>query len=491
MLKQIRITALVVSIIFIMTACQASESKTSQPEASSSYSSSQKVTVVLPLALSDHDYNEIAADLGQGLFPLEFIGYNKGSGYLDNQAYLDYGLEIGRERDNVVLLFNSPVPSQYAADYFLDITAHYKAQAAEHFTLYADPLNPYGVVTALNDGLAQNQLAVLVRNEYLFDYPDMISTATEYEAFLAWAAVNLTDGRKPGLVRANLYEKAYYNTYVPFEIFLPEYGYLSLTPALPTNIGGLYIKSSETIADVYPLESLAEFKVAALRLAEWMEQGWLDLVDTEKSLADPDHYASIVVNPADYVSWELDYTYPDLSLRIDASEFSIFPLYPDLIPDPNFAAPQPLFYAYVLQGALDPAAFFAFIDWLHNAKSNYQGLPASLQPFFYKASWSEPFDTAPLNFTKAAQQLAGGADPVMQKLSQNRAELRETQSSFWTQSELRSIADREKSYRQLMASMASADKADLAKLLDRFILQQTWSDDLAARIVDLIKLAGS
>ncbi len=510
MVKLIRLISLVMILMVVLAGCARNNPDESERLADPKATAEETVTVVLPVPLEVDLYTANAEEsLFDQWFPLEFMGYGKNSGYIDNQAYLDYCLDISQERNNVVMFFRSPVPEHNAAGLFEEITEVYRTHAPNHFETYANEEDNYGVATAVNDRIQSHRLAVLVRNEYLDVYQQSIRTASEYEAFLEWADQNLTDGRKPGLIRANLYEKAYHNTYVPFDLFMPEYGYVSLSPALPINIGGLYTgdeQYSVDDVDVFALESLPQFKEAALKLAEWIQDDWIDVVNIEDSLPNIEQYASVVVNPADYATGELAFCYPDKAMCVDATDFSMFILYPDRIPNPWMDSFQPLYHAYVLKGSKNPTAFFSFLEWLYHNEDNYRQFTGSdtgpsddinhvstqsAQPwpvlsFFYNGRWADLSSAAPANFQSETEKATNFDHPIMHRLIENRSRLDKIQADFWTHSDYAKISDREKAYKQLMGSLFHAVNENPEAVIDQFIQQQVHTEELVNKIHDLV-----
>jgi hypothetical protein len=467
----------------------------------------ETVTLVVPNSIENEEYKEYAEKLlaDRGIY-IEFIGYDKGSGYIDNQDYLNYCQDIKTERENVVMFFDGPVPENNAAELFEDVSGIYETLAPKHHELFSIEGDDYSVVTSVNDGIQSQRLAVLVRNEYLEDFQESIRTATDYEAFLEWAHENIKDGRTPGLIPAFMYEKAYHNTYVPYEIFMLELGYTSLAPAMPINIGGLYIENEQNPvedAEIYALESLPEFKEVALKLGEWVRNDWIDVVNYEEAIPDINRYATVIINPADYSSRQLEHWFPDKSMRIDATGFSMFILYPDKTPDPWLGSFQPLYYAYVLNGSDNPNSFFTFIEWLYSEEDNYrefmglntdeghevpdqayQQWPALT--FFYNSKWAPISSVAPSNYEEEMSQLTHYNLPVLEQLTYNRASMDKIQASLWNKKDYQSIAEREKAHRQLMRNLFIAKNDDPGALIDQFIVQQEYAAELESKIKRLI-----
>lgn len=470
----------------------------------------ETVTLVIPNSIENEEYKEYAEKLlsDRGI-SIEFVGFDKGSGYIDNQKYLDFCLDICKDHENVIMFFDGPVPENNAAGLFEDISDMYARLAPNHHELFSNEGDSYGIVTSVNDGIQSQRLAVLVRNEYIEEYDGLIRTATDYEAFLEWAHENIKDERTPGLIPAFMYEKAYHNTYVPYDIFMPELGYISLAPALPINIGGLYIKNEKSPVgevDVFALESLSEFKEAALRLGTWVQNEWINVVNYDESIPDIDEYASVVVNPADYSSRQLEHWFPGKSMRIDATEFSMFILYPDEIPDPWKDSFQPLYYAYVLKGSTNSNEFFKFIEWLYSDENNYREFTGqnldgansvpdqayqqwSALTFFYNSKWTPISSVAPYNYEEEMRELTRFNLPILELLTDNRASIQKTQFELWDQNHYNSIGNREKSYIQLIRNLYIAKNEDPGAIIDNFIERQEYTEDLELKIKSLINEA--
>lgn len=208
----------------------------------------ETVTLVIPNSIENEDYKEFAENLlaDRGI-SIEFVGFEKGSGYINNQKYFDFCVDIRDEHENLIMFFEWPVSESNSIDLFEDISGIYETLAPRHHELFSIEGDNYSVVTSVNDGIQSQRLAVLIRNEYLDEYEGSIRSATDYEAFLEWASENIKDDRTPGLIPAFMYEKTYHNTHVVFDIFMPELGYTSLAPALPINISGLYIKNEQAL----------------------------------------------------------------------------------------------------------------------------------------------------------------------------------------------------------------------------------------------------
>ncbi len=473
----------------------------------------QMVTVVVPVSIENEQYKQYAEKLllVHG-FDLEFVGYDKGQGYMDYEAYLDFCMDINKERENVVMIMDSQVPNSNAAEIFEDVTDKYKSLAPKHFEMFSnkDEKEQYGIVTAANYGIQSQRLAVLVRNEYLENYDKSIRTATEYEAFLEWAHENIEDGRTPGLIPAYLYEKAYHNTYVPYDLFMPELGYISLAPALPINVGGVYIENKEQPVEnteIFALESLPQFKDAALRLRGWVENDWIDVVNYELNTPKIEQYASVVVNPADYNSKQLEFWFPGNTMRVDATEFTMFIIYPDEIPNPWLDTFQPVYYAYALKGSDNPGSFLTFIEWLFIEEDNFRlfaGLStdtaddANKAPdqnysqwptltFFYNSKWADSSSVAPSNYEEEMAQVTNYSLPLIKLLMENKVPLNKMQTEIWNQNDYKSIGDREKAHRQLMRDLYIEKRADSEALIEQFIQQQKYTKELELKIQQMIR----
>ncbi|NLC43308.1 MAG: hypothetical protein GX783_03390 [Clostridiales bacterium] len=470
----------------------------------------ETVTLVIPNSIENEDYKEHAEKLlSDRGFSIKFVGYDKGSGYIDNQKYLDFCLGIGKDHENVVMFFDGPVPENNAAELFQDISGMYGILAPKHHELFSNEDDRYGIVTSVNDGTQSQRLAVLIRNEYYEEYEGSIRSATDYEAFLEWANENIKDDRTPGLIPAFMYEKAYHNTHVAFDIFIPELGYTSLAPALPINIGGLYIKNEQSIVeevDVFPLDSLPEFKEAALRLGEWVQNEWIDVVNYDEAIPDIDKYASVVINPADYSSRQLEHWFPGKQMRIEATEFSMFILYPDEMPDPWLDTIQPLYYAYVLKGSTNPNEFFKFIEWLYSDENNYREFTGqnldgansmpdqayrqwSALTYFYNSKWNPISSVAPSNYEVEMKELTHFNLPILELLTDNRASIQKIQFELWDQNGYNSIENREKSYGQLIRNLYIAKNEDPEAIIEKFVEQQDYTEELELKIKSLINEA--
>lgn len=144
MVKSIRLLSLVMILLVIITGCSRTNPSESEQQVNDPKKMAEEtVTVVLPVPLELDLYTAKAEEslFNEG-FPLEFIGYDKGLDYIDNQAYLDYCLEISQERNNVVMFFRSPVPEHNAAGLFEEISEAYKIYAPNHYERYANSVYP-------------------------------------------------------------------------------------------------------------------------------------------------------------------------------------------------------------------------------------------------------------------------------------------------------------------------------------------------------------
>lgn len=223
-------------------------------------------------------------------------------------------------------------------------------------------------------------------------------------------------------------------------------------------------------------------------------------------MPDFDKYASVVVNPTDYSSRQLEHWFPGKQMRIDATEFSMFILYPDEMPDPWLDTIQPLYYAYVLKGSTNLNEFFKFIEWLYSDENNYREFTGqnldgansmpdqayrqwSALTYFYNSKWNPISSVAPCNYEDEMSQLTNFNLPVMELLTEKRISMDKIQANLWTQNDYNSIGNREKSYIQLIRNLFIAKNEDPGAIIDNFIERQEYTEELELKIKSLINEA--
>jgi len=459
----------------------------------------QKATLIFPVSVESSTHRQYAENLllEQGI-AIEFMGYDKDSGYLDFEHYLAYCKEIYEGRNNVFVIY----PAEFHRwighyqDLFQEISAVYQSNAPRHhdrFIGFNDTAEQFGVPIALDN--TNHRLAILIRNEYLAEYKEPITTAKEYEAFLNWASQYIRDGRKPGAFPLFVYEMAYHNAYVPFELFMPEWGYISLSPAFPINIGGLYAPISQVHAnasEIKALEGLPHLKEGVLRLRAWMDNGWMDAKNPmEWNAALIEQYASLIVNTGDYSTRNLDYWFPDRSMRVDARDCTLFVLYPDQLPNPREDRGKVLYYAAMMKGTEDPGSFFTFIEWLYSNEGNYRlftGQETAVQDpmplleksygqwsalsFFQYTPWTRSSPFAPSNYAEAMTSITNTEHPLVRYLIHHEEDVHKLMNTLFDRADYQTIGERENAYIDLFRTIFIRRHSDPESILDSFYEQR-------------------
>jgi hypothetical protein len=500
-MKKRFIFILLLAIAVIVSCC--SKRRTSKEEEdfllkTDSTTKRSNITIVVP-GTPDAENEKILEQLihEQG-FNVDIEVFNRTTKYLDYERYIEHFKNAVKKNPNAMIVLDGGISNIVVERYgnlIMDLSKIYRKSAPKHYEqFYGNTKDKvYEIPLSHENDSTPKRLAVLVTSSLMKEYGKQITTAAEYEDYLAWAAESHKE-LTPGFMPLLLYEGAYDNSYTPFELFAPEFGLYSISKVLPINIGGIYTDISSDNTDklnIYALETLPQFKESMLRLRSLVDKGWL-YVQAAQNMSGfaADKYSSIIVNTGDYVFQNIGQMFPQLSYPIDASKYSINILYPDRVPEVWEGIPSIKFGGYINKGAKNPEAILAFVQWLYDSKQdNYKlfryGDPSTktndnpeysnwnILNYFLVPEWEKPQSIIPENWNEAIGRISGNRNTILRDLAGNQAQMNESLLKNFSQDDSKKVGDREKRYTSFFDNLLIFKREDPVKYIDSFIDQLT------------------
>ncbi len=516
--------ALSLLMIFSMPGCRKASENPSQPDEIENYFKElEEVTIVVPLPGSQvKDIEHAEERLRSKGINLHFLVYPKKSGYFNYDDYISFCEKVCREHQNVVMIFKSDAEiSGYLLEkspgLVRDIKTDFEKNAPFYYSKYqlnnSDKI--YDITLGIRDNSIPGQLAILVKNEYAEKYGKPIETAEDYAGFLQWAsAFNEQDGVIPGYMPVGIYEKSYYNSYVPFDLFAQQYGYITASTVLPMDVGGIYTDLfPKENQGFYPLENIPEFRTAMLELCTWAKNGWMEFGFAMNIPDDMSKYASIVVNTLDYVTRDAEFFFANGNITVDAGNYTMFMLYPDRTPNPWNNIIEYNYCAVVSANTKNPESFFRFLDWLIESQQNYDyfhyGILNTDNSFdgektdsikgektespengdnntltgnkefdcFTIPSFRRISSFAPSNWNDIRKISSKLSIPLLEAFSKNYKTALSLNTRYIQRKDLEKISRRENDYIDFFYSLLSSPQDDAPEKIDAFILKQKGAGD--------------